>query len=53
MIPQSSPHHIDRECAFNIGDIDLADTIMGRLRGDPEENRAIVSLPTDARSISP
>ena len=51
MIPQSSSHHASRECALNIGDIDVADTIMGRLHDDSAENRATVSSADALRSI--
>ena len=51
VIPKSFRHRDMGECALNIGDTDVADTIMGHLSGDPAENRATLALDDAFRSI--
>ena len=51
VIPKSFRHRDMGECALNIGDTDVADTIMGHLSSDPAENRATLALDDAFRSI--
>src|SRR5215510_15548263 len=51
VIPKSFRHRDMSECALNIGDIDVADIIMGHLHGDPAENHATLAVENAFRSI--
>jgi hypothetical protein len=51
VIPKSFWHRDMGECALNIGDTDVADTIMGHLPSDPAENRATLAVENAFRSV--
>ena len=51
VIPKSFWHRDVGECALNIGDTEVADTIMGHLPSDPAENRATLAVENAFRSV--